>query len=174
MDEALDGNECSEASKDPPVAGRDFQAINESELQGERNNLPVAGRDFQALNELPDDKNDLPGAGRDFQAPNSTLFDEIKIRIDAACDFQTLQVDGHDDKVLNDGIVNTLDCPTVNNKGDNESVNKNIAENLYCYVGETSRPLRERVLEHECNKQNWNRQSFQLAHWMERHHLDMA
>ena len=44
----------------------------------------------------------------------------------------------------------------------------------YCYIGETSRPFRERVIEHENNRKNWNKKSFQIAHWMERHHLDLV
>ena len=40
------------------------------------------------------------------------------------------------------------------------------------YVGETARPLRERAIEHERNKINWNPQSYQIAHWMEHHYND--
>ena len=41
-----------------------------------------------------------------------------------------------------------------------------------CYIGETSRPWRERIIEHEENRTNWRPKSFQIAHWMESHQLD--
>ena len=36
----------------------------------------------------------------------------------------------------------------------------------YRYVGETSRPLRERAREHRRNMLEWNKESFWLEHWM--------
>ena len=41
-----------------------------------------------------------------------------------------------------------------------------------CYIGETSRPIRERALEHEKNKAGWRMESFQIAHWMDCHPLE--
>ena len=40
------------------------------------------------------------------------------------------------------------------------------------YVGETSRPVRERVHEHMTALKNWNARSFQIAHWMLEHYAD--
>ena len=37
------------------------------------------------------------------------------------------------------------------------------------YVGETSRPVRERVIEHMSALKNWSIKSFQIAHWMMNH-----
>ena len=37
------------------------------------------------------------------------------------------------------------------------------------YVGETSRPIRERVYEHMENMKKWKVESFQLMHWMQEH-----
>ena len=37
------------------------------------------------------------------------------------------------------------------------------------YVGETSRPVRERVYEHMCALRKWKTTSFQIDHWMLRH-----
>ena len=42
----------------------------------------------------------------------------------------------------------------------------------YQYVGETSRPLRERVLEHQKNFLNWKKDSFWLEHWFQEHGMD--
>ena len=40
------------------------------------------------------------------------------------------------------------------------------------YVGETSRPFRERVIEHYNKRNNWKNDSYQLIHWMEEHGMD--
>ena len=42
-------------------------------------------------------------------------------------------------------------------------------ENSPAYIGETSRPYRERILEHNNNLKNWKTDSFQLLHWMQFH-----
>ena len=39
------------------------------------------------------------------------------------------------------------------------------------YVGESSRPFRERILEHVKNAAGWNSKSFILRHWMRQHGL---
>ena len=43
---------------------------------------------------------------------------------------------------------------------------------MYCYIGETSRPFRERVAEHLTNVENWKPTSFWIAHWMDHHSTD--
>ena len=40
-------------------------------------------------------------------------------------------------------------------------------------MGETSRPIRERVVEHEINRLKWSKKLFQIAHGLELHPLDM-
>ena len=53
--------------------------------------------------------------------------------------------------------------PTGNDVGGDDSNNE------VSYVGETSRPLRERVWEHTQNLKNGNPKSFIITHWMEAH-----
>ena len=67
------------------------------------------------------------------------------------------------------GVVYMSECkPCKKNKGICSPKDKP----MDIYVGETARPLRERALEHERNKRNWNTQSYQIAHWMEHHYND--
>ena len=42
----------------------------------------------------------------------------------------------------------------------------------HTYIGETSRPWRERIREHVSNVNNWRPKSFILDHWMNNHPLD--
>ena len=41
------------------------------------------------------------------------------------------------------------------------------------YIGETSRPVRERISEHVRNLRNWNRESVMIKHWMQAHGTDV-
>ena len=60
------------------------------------------------------------------------------------------------------GVVYIATCDTCNE----DALERGI------YVGETCRPVRERVLEHMNALKNWNVKSFQLAHWMMHHQTD--
>ena len=42
------------------------------------------------------------------------------------------------------------------------------------YIGESSRPLRERVSEHMDNLRGWRSDSFQIHHWMSEHATDTS
>ena len=51
---------------------------------------------------------------------------------------------------------------------------ENIHVYQYSYVGETSRPLRERVAEHMRSLRNGDIRSFQINHWYEKHNTSIS
>ena len=53
--------------------------------------------------------------------------------------------------------------------GRTDAVNDKSSDIMISYIGETSRPLRDRVWEHMQNLRNGNAKSFIIAHWMESH-----
>ena len=44
----------------------------------------------------------------------------------------------------------------------------------YRYIGESSRPLRERVSEHVDNLKRWKKESFWLEHWLLEHGTEIS
>ena len=52
--------------------------------------------------------------------------------------------------------------------------NKETVKTADTHIGESSRPLRERVAEHMDNLWSWKEKSFQICHWMECHATDTS
>ena len=141
---------------DPKVAACDFHDPERD--QG----IPDGNREVSCENPLV--------AVRGFQEIEDTVIGNPK---DAACDShdsdpKDAACDFHD----SDPKDATCDSHDSDKDLQNADSDPNV-ETTFCYVGETSRPIRERVLEHENNKLNWSKKSFQLAHRMEKHPTDL-
>ena len=76
------------------------------------------------------------------------------------------------------GVVYEASCKTckemlkVEGLDEVERVNRLNSLKNGVYVGETSRPIRERIWEHKQNLVNWRKESFQLSHWMMDHTME--
>ena len=84
-------------------------------------------------------------------------------------------------QIENDDEFQVIQQMSDHGRLDSEQVTNdtNLGENLgtemkkFRYVGETSRPLRERICEHVDNLLNWKKESFWLEHWLETHGTDV-
>ena len=48
-----------------------------------------------------------------------------------------------------------------------------VSSKILSYIGETARPWRERVREHQLNLKNGNPKSFIISHWLDAHPMSV-
>ena len=65
-------------------------------------------------------------------------------------------------------MASCISCSKYNETTDGKNLSKRDCE-PYIYIGETSRPVRERCIEHKENLMNWKHESFWLQHWIMTH-----
>ena len=85
-----------------------------------------------------------------------------------------LQPDGMDD--MNNGTPGGEVERTVDMNGMNKVPSRGgdrVSSKILSYIGETARPWRERVREHQLNLKNGNPKSFIISHWLDAHPMSV-